>query len=362
MTDAREPAEKSVAVNYEYSPHLPELLAGLNLSVLVSTYQAGKLFVLGTAGGQLVPAFFNFEQAMGVAVRPDRIAVGTRRQVWMLQSTPDLAGRIDPPGRYDGCFLTRSALFTGAIQGHELAWAGDTLWAVNTLFSSLCTLHPDYSFVPQWRPPFVTALAAEDRCHLNGMAFADGRPRYVTALAETDVPAGWRPTKAVSGVVLEVPSGRAVVRGLSMPHSPRLHGGALWVLNSGRGQLLQIDPATGQSRVISESNGYTRGLAFAGPYALIGLSKIRETNVFGGLPIAERRDQLNCGLVVIDLRNGREVAGLVFHSGVSEVFDVQILPGVRCPAISGPLPDADGAQTIWLAPDPAAARPLSGMN
>ena len=67
------------------------------------------------------------------------------------------------------------------IHGHEMAWAGEELWIVNTLFSCLCTLRPEYSFVPRWKPPFISALAAEDRCHLNGLAVADGRPRYVTA-------------------------------------------------------------------------------------------------------------------------------------------------------------------------------------
>jgi uncharacterized protein (TIGR03032 family) len=339
-------------VHYEHTGNLAAVLQQLGVSLLVSTYQAGKVLAVGTHQNAVVFSFHNFEQAMGMAVGPRRLAVGTRRQVWMLQTAPDIAPRVEPAGRHDACYLTRSAQFTGAIHVHEMAWSGDELWVVNTLFSCLCTLSAEHSFVPRWRPPFISGLAAEDRCHLNGLAMDAGRPRYVTAMAEVDTPAGWRPTKAHSGCLIDVDSGAVVLRGLAMPHSPRLHGGRLWVLDSGHGRLSWVDPAVGRAEPVAHLDGYTRGLAMHGPYAFIGLSKIRETAVFGGIPIAERREKLQCGVEVLDVRTGRTVAGLRFHSGVDEIFDVTLLPGVRCPILSGPLPDADGAQTIWLVPPP----------
>src|SRR5687767_12258525 len=170
-------------IRYEHSRNFPVVLEQLGLSLLVSTYQAGKLFVVGARHGELALSFHNFEKAMGVAARPDRIAVGTRNQVWTLRNAPDISPRLEPSGQHDACFLTRGSHFTGDIHGHELAWAGDTLWVVNTLFSCLCTLHENYSFVPRWRPPFISALAPEDRCHLNGLAMEKGEegvltPRY----------------------------------------------------------------------------------------------------------------------------------------------------------------------------------------
>src|SRR5207249_2954973 len=110
---------------------------------------------------------------------------------------------------------------TGNSGVHELAYVGDALWVVNTRFSCLCTLAPDASFVPRWRPPFVTGLSPEDRCHLNGFGVRDGRVRYATALGETDTAGGWRANKARGGVLMDVPSGEPIARGLSMPHSPR---------------------------------------------------------------------------------------------------------------------------------------------
>jgi uncharacterized protein (TIGR03032 family) len=344
------------AVNYEHTAGFVGLLEHLGLSLLVSTYQAGKLLTVGTHHGALALSFHNFEQAMGLAVKPGHLAVGTRRQVWFLRSAPDIAPHVEQGGKHDACYLTRSAHFTGLIHGHEMAWAGDDLWVVNTLFSCLCTLQPEFSFVPRWRPPFVTTLAAEDRCHLNGLALEAGRPRYVTVMAESDAAAGWRPTKATSGCLIDVPSGTTVARGLAMPHSPRLHDGRVWLLDSGHGRLSVVEPAAGRVEPVAQLPGYTRGLAFFGPYAFVGLSRIRETSVFGGIPIAEHRERLRCGVAVVDVRSGATVAGLAFHSGVEEIFDVQLLPGVRCPALSGPLPDLDGCQTIWLAPPQEAPR------
>src|SRR4051812_21933963 len=330
-------------VRHEYTPTFPALLNQLGVSLLVSTYQAGKVVAVGVARGELTLSYHNFERAMGLAVLPDGIAVAARAQVWLLHAAADLAARVEPAGRHDACFLTRSSHFTGEVQAHELAWGRGELWLVNTAFGCLCTLDGRHSFVPRWRPPFLTALAAEDRCHLNGLAMADGEPKYVTALGETDTPQGWRADKARGGCLIDVASGRTVARGFAMPHSPRVHGGRVWVLHSGAGQLVLIDPQSGKAEVVTELPGYTRGLALCDRFAFVGLSKIRETSTFGGMPIAQRRPELKCGVGVVDLGTGRLVAHLEFRTGVEEIFDVQVLPGARCPVLSGPYPTLDGA-------------------
>src|SRR5262249_8550961 len=212
-----------------------------------------------------------------------------------------------------------------------IAWGRDGLWIVNTRFSSLCTLHPDFSFVPRWRPPFITALAAEDRCHLNGLATADGHVKYVTALGETDEREGWRPNKANGGVLIDVPSGQTVARNLSMPHSPRLHAGRLWLLDSGTGHVQVVDPAHGRRDTVGKVPGVPRGLAFYGRSGFAGLSNIDRSSTFGGLPLAERRQELKCGVWVLDAASGRIVEWLEFDKGVEEIFDVQVLPGLRFP-------------------------------
>ena len=324
-----------VAFHYTQTDSFVALLQQLGASLLISTYQANKLLVARAAGGGLSMLVRTFDRPMGLAVDAQRLTIGTRDQIWFLRNAPDIAPRVEPVGQHDACFLPRSCHVTGDIGVHELAWVGEELWVVNTRFSCLCTMHPDYSFVPRWQPPFITALAAEDRCHLNGLAIADGRPQYVTALGETDTAGGWRANKPQGGCLMDVSGGVVISRGLSMPHSPRLHDGRLWLLESGTGQLVLVDAATGRRQTVAELPGFARGLAMRGPYAFIGLSKIRTTSAMDGVPLAERREQLKCGVAAVDLRDGRLVAFLEFQTAVEEIFDVQLLPGLRFPEVIG---------------------------
>ena len=325
----------AVEFRYAQTETFPALLRQLCASLVITTYQANKLLVARAAGAGLSMLVRTFERPMGLAVKDGRLALGCRDQVWEFRNAPDIAPRIEPAGAHDACFVPRSSHVSGDVCVHELAWAGNELWAVNTRFSCLCTFDKAYSFVPRWRPPFITGLSADDRCHLNGLAVADGRPRYVTALGESDKPDGWRANKPSGGCVMEVESGRVVGRGLSMPHSPRWHDGRLWLLESGTGQLVTVDPARGSRRTAAEVPGFARGLAFSGNYAFIGLSKIRRTSALDGVPLAARRDQLKCGVAVVDLAEGRVCAMLEFHSAVEEIFDVQLLPGLRFPEVVG---------------------------
>jgi uncharacterized protein (TIGR03032 family) len=330
-----------VEFHYTQTESFVALLHQLRASLLVSTYQANKLLAVRAAGDGLSTLVRTFDRPMGLAVDGARVALGTRNQIWFFRDAPDIAARVEPAGRHDACFLPRSCHVTGDIGVHELAWTAseergeDELWIVNTRFSCLCTLDPDYSFVPRWRPPFISALAAEDRCHLNGLAVVAGRPKYVTALGETDTADGWRQHKPRGGCLMDVATGDVLVRGLSMPHSPRWHDGRLWLLESGTGRLVLADLASGRAQAVAELPGFARGLALAGPYAFVGLSKIRPTSAMDGVPLAERRHRLKCGVGVVDVPAGRVIALLEFQSAVEEVFDVQLLTGPRFPEVVG---------------------------
>lgn len=324
-----------VAFHYTQTDSFVALLHQLRASLLVTTYQANKLLVARATENGLSTLVRTFDQPMGLAVDGRGLTIGTRTQIWTFRNAPDIAPRVEPAGQHDACFLPRSCHVTGDIRVHELACSGDELWIVNTRFSCLCTLDPDYSFVPRWRPPFITVLAAEDRCHLNGLALVDGQPKYVTALGESDTANGWRTNKPQGGCLMEMGSGQVISRGLSMPHSPRWHDGRLWLLESGTGQLVIVDPASGRRQRVAELPGFARGLALSGPYAFVGLSKIRQTSAMDGVPLAERREQLKCGVAVVDLRSGQVVAFLEFQTAVEEIFDVQLLSGRRFPEVIG---------------------------
>jgi uncharacterized protein (TIGR03032 family) len=352
-----QPEQEFRDIRCSHSESLPGLLTQLRLSILISTYQTGHVVVVAARDGRLVLTFHRFERAMGIAVKPGTIAVCARKDVWFLRDAPDIAAKLEVGGPHDACYLARTSHFTGDIEAHESAWVGREFWIVNTLFSCLAALDPHYSFAPRWRPPFVSALRPEDRCHLNGLAVVDGVPRYVTALAETDSPAGWRAVKHNGGCLIEVATGRVLVRGLALPHSPRCHAKGIFFLHSGQGRLDVADPLTGQVTAVTSLPGVARGLALHGGFAFVGLSKARPT--LEGVPIVANRDELRCGLWAVDLQSGAVAAHLEFGTGVEEIFDVQVLPGTVLPYVSGPWAEQDTGQPLWTVP-PCEGRHTTG--
>ncbi len=345
----RDPDDLGAAqdIRFEYSETLPALLHELKCTLLVSTYKTGNLVCISGRQQKLATSFHSFDRPMGVAVKESGMAVATRNQIWFLRSAPDIAAKVEPRGKCDAAYLTRYSHFTGDIHCHEIAWAGNELWMVNTLFSCLCSPHPSYDFTPRWRPPFICRLAPEDRCHLNGLAIENGKPRYVSAMAETDAPQGWRALKNSSGCLIDVASGATITRGLTMPHSPRVSDGKLYFLNSGFGRLEIVEPANGRRETVCELPGYARGLAIHGSTAFVGLSKIRPASAWAGVPISAKPERLKCGVWAVDLKRGSVVGRFEFVSLVEELFDVQVMAGTTSPLVSGPMAAKDSGQKLW---------------
>ena len=344
----------------QHTTTFPELLKQANASLVVSTYQAGKLILLRASGDSLNTHFINLAKPMGVAFDKNRLSVGSGAQVIDYFNMPNVGPKVEPVNTHDAAFLPRRTHVTGDIDIHEMGFDGDgELWLVNTKMSCLCTLDINHSIVPRWRPPFITGYDLTDRCHLNGLAMRDGKPKYVSALGTSDQAAGWRENKAFGGIIMDVDSNEMIIQGLSMPHSPRWYRGKLWVLESGAGQLITVNEKTGEKTVIAEVPGFCRGIDFIERYALIGLSEVRETAVFAGLPLTEREQDRKCGIWIVDIESGETVGYLVFSGGVQEIFSVQLMPW-KYPALldhSDPLLHSsysvpDEALQDFTAPDP----------
>lgn len=338
----------------------PALLDHFGCSLLVTTYQAGKLVALRSDGGLLNTHFRNFLKPMGLAVDGPRLAIGARAEVWEFHANPAVAPKMEPIGRCDVCFMPRQGHCTGDMQIHEMAWVGEELIFVNTLFSCLAVRSPQYSFIPIWRPPFITALAPEDRCHLNGLGVRDGQVRYVTALGETDEPNGWRANKKDGGILMEVPSGTILARGLSMPHSPRWYAGKLWLLESGTGTIGFLDPVAATYQVVAELPGFTRGVDFIGPIAFIGLSQVRESAVFSGIPLTDRLEERICGVWAVNIHTGETIGWVKFEEAVQEIFAVSVLPGSRYPDLVNH--DIELLAGSFVLPDDALAQVPEGYR
>ncbi len=332
-TEATAAAEqKAPELKYTYSGGFRQVLASLGISLAVTTYQAGRLCFISSDGKDIFLSAENYQKAMGLYVHSRGLLLGTRTQVWSFMDVPQLAKRYFPDEPYDTVYLPQLTYATGDISVHDVVLLDGQVVAVNTAFSCLSLMSPEYSFVPLWKPKFISKLAPEDRCHLNGLALEGGKPRYIAALGETDSPGGWREHKATGGVIIDMYTNEILCRGLAMPHAPRVYEGDLWVLSSGAGEM-GIVTSHGWEPLISLP-GFLRGLAFAGPYAFVGLSKIREKKTFGGLPIEEKIKDLKCGIQIVDVRSGAVVGTLEFTELVEEIYDIQILP-YRRPKLLG---------------------------
>jgi uncharacterized protein (TIGR03032 family) len=319
------------------SPRLPVWLAEQQVSLAFTTYQTGKLFLLGRhPDGRLAAFERTFNRAMGLWADGETLWLSTRYQLWRFNN---FLHRGESYEGYDRLFVPTVGHTTGDIDIHDVA-IDDTgrVVFVATGFNCLATLAERASFTPLWRPPFVSALVAEDRCHLNGLALVDGRPRYVTAVSTCDAGGGWREGRRDGGVVMELPSGRVIASGLSMPHSPRRYRGRLWLHNSGTGHFGSIDSA-GSFAPLTFCSGYLRGLAFIEDFVVVGLSQPRDDRTFGGLALgdelAKRGAAAHCGLLVIDLRSGEIAHWLRVEGLVRELYDVAVLPGVARPMALG---------------------------
>ncbi len=315
------------ALHSQHTTTFPELLRQARASVIISTYQAGKLILLRAAQDNLNTHFVSLQKPMGVAFQNGRLSVGSGPRVIDYFNMSNVGPKVEPVNTHDGAFLARQTHVTGDIDIHEMGFDDDEqLWIVNTKMSCLCTLDIKHSIVPRWRPPFISGYDLTDRCHLNGLGMRDGKPKYVSALGTTDTAAGWRANKAFGGMIMDIDSNEMIIDGLSMPHSPRWYQGKLWVLESGAGHLITVDPQTGEKTVVAEVPGFCRGIDFIERYALIGLSEVRETAVFAGLPLTEREQDRKCGVWIVDITNGETVGFLVFSGGVQEIFSVQVVP------------------------------------
>jgi len=343
------------------------------VSLAFTTYQTGKLFLIGLRpDGKLSIFERTFERCMGLAVA-DRMESGKRKaesgkqngegrnvraqtlwmssvyQLWRFENAFPVGDRA--PEGYDALYVPQLAYTTGDVDAHDVAMVkrrraedgktedGQEPIFVNTLFSCLAAPSETHSFRVVWKPPFISRLAAEDRCHLNGLALREGAPAFVTAVSTTDVHEGWREHRREGGVVVDMANGEIVARGLSMPHSPRWHDGKLHLLNSGAGEFGTVDLASGKFEPICFCPGYARGLAMFGRFAVIGLSTCREHRTFSGLVLDEALVAKNiaprCGLLIIDLRNGDVVHSLTIEGIVRELYDVAVLPGVVMPSALG---------------------------
>ncbi len=369
QTEADPPAEEQTPqspeaeVEYSVSGGLAQRLARHNMSLAITSYQSGLLYFVG----RNVQGGINVHQAgmpkpMGLCLDGETgLTMTAGYQILRFENVLQPDQRVNDT--FDCCYVPRRVHVTGALDAHDVGLDSDgRVIFVNTRYNCLATTSPRHSFEEVWRPSFISALIDEDRCHLNGLAMDEGRPKYVTAVSRSNTIDGWRDRRADGGIVIDVDTGDIVCDGLSMPHSPRMHRGELWVLNAGTGDLGVVKLPKGKSkkgefepRVFCP--GFLRGLTFHGNFAFVGLSKPRYKR-FEGLALDQRLIDADsepwCGVQIIDLASGNCADWFRIDGAIGELYDLEIIHGHACPMAVPPYSD-EAATLVTLPPDPVNA-------
>jgi uncharacterized protein (TIGR03032 family) len=317
-----------------YSPQFAEILYNLKISLAISTYQAGKLILLCPKNeDQITQLPRNFQRPMGIALEGDRMAIATSDEVIYFKNSEQLAWHYPKnPGVYDALFVPRATYFTSRLDIHDLEFGHDGLYAVNTSFSCIIKIDEQYSFTPVWKPSFITEIAHEDRCHLNGMAMVEGKPRYATAFNEGNTPKSWSSTLGEQGILIDMQSNEILTRGLEMPHSPRYFDNKLYVLQSRNGAIATIDTNTGAVEEIRRLNCFVRGFEKIGDYLFVAYSRIRKhSSIFGKLDVSDKSN--HAGIAVIHATTGALMAEFKYLNSVEEIYDIKIIKGYTKPNI-----------------------------
>ncbi|MEE3627644.1 TIGR03032 family protein [Nitrospirillum sp. BR 11752] len=348
------------------SPDFANWLAQTAGSLVLSTYQSGRLIFLYVEDGQLQVLDRVVGTAMGLALSSRHLWVGTREQVWKFANT----GVATVDGKLkDAVYMPRKGYFVGPCDTHDVLadvrFGGETheLAFISTAFSCIAALDERYNFRPLWKPDFVPMLVTADFCHLNGFAARDGAIAYATLCGRTVEPGGWRQNRNAGGMVWDLAANEPVATGMGMPHSPRWYRDRLWVLNSAAGQFGYVDGDRGGFVAVVDCPGFARGLTFVGDYAVIGLSQLRANSFGAGMALTDKLQQSQvkqrCGLQIVDLRTGRNAHWLTITGPVTELYDVAFNPGVRHPYSPGFREPALHQQRVHLPLDSRFPHPYS---
>lgn len=324
----------------QYSPAVLSLFSKLKFTLALSTYQANKLIFISTGGdNKLVQLARNFDKVMGFQFDKDQLVIATRSQVHLYANSPRLATTYPKkPNVYDSLFLPRQTFYTGLIDIHDVHIQDSKIHGVNTSFSTIVELDQRHNWVPLWTPPCISALASEDRCHLNGFAFLDTKLKYATALGSGDSLQSWRSTIPDGGVLWDVEENTPIFDDLKMPHSPRIQNGKLYFLESAIGKINVMDLQTREVKEFAQVDAFVRGLAFYGEYLFVGKSKLRKSSaIFEELEMAKK--DIQSGISIFHIPSKKLLGEINYLNTVEEIYDIQILPSFMRPNILNPKDD-----------------------
>ena len=317
-----------------------EILAEARVTLLVTREYEHLILALGTRGGRPHASALEVPHPSGLAVDPRTGTVHvacTRNPNVLLDLRPadgllpraDLATRPDVRG---ALVPVRARFFPGSFYLHDLAFVGGVLHANAVGRNAVVRLGRRGDARLAWWPRAVErgGRPREERNYLQLNSIAAGRDlssSYFTA--STDRPGARRPghrnfSVDGRGVLLSGLTRESVAGGLTRPHSARLHRGAVWVDNSGYGELRRW--AGGAWDVVARLPGWTRGLCFAGGVAFVGTSRVLSRFASYAPGLSERA--CVCGVHAVSVDTGAILASLTWPAG-DQIFAIEAVAASR---------------------------------
>jgi len=348
-------------LNFEFDRYFLNWLKQNKVGLVVCSYKSNAIFSMGTApntstGQDMLSLWItNSMRPMGACYDVSRknLWVGNSLQLWQYHNQGRKETDRETMPDFDSHFMPRTMRTINDIDIHDVCVDNNgNPFFVSALFCCVCKPSDKGSFEVVWSPPWLSKVAAEDRCHLNGLAMREGVPRYVSSVSRADVRGGWREHKTEGGIIWDIVEDKLICKNLSMPHSPRYHNGKLWLLESGTGYFGYVDfTKTVMDEKTKEEYhpfvqktflpGYMRGISFVGEkYAIIGGSQDRHEQTFQGLELSKTLEskgvkEAKCGLFIIDMETFDAVHQFEFKGDeVKEIYDVTVIPNTSRPIIS----------------------------
>ncbi|MEA3354462.1 MAG: TIGR03032 family protein [Campylobacterota bacterium] len=367
METSEEQKESEFDFSSISTDNFPKILKALNISLAVTSYQSARLILIRSDGNTIDTNLKTFPRPMGIYADKDRITLGTFNQVLEFKRSDDIlenikSGSLDSTGNFskkvlekdkeemeklreqrdkeieeikqaDSLYLHRASLTTGMINIHDIAWGDEGLWVVNSTFSCLSTLSPNNSFIARWKPEFISELVPEDRCHLNGMAMLEGRPKYVTTFNMEDSKDSWSQGRIDYGTLIDIDTNEILIEGMIMPHSPKVYKDDVYVCESGLGVVWRYNPKTKEKTEVVKLQGFTRGLYFYGGIMFVGLSQVRASEIKNPTPLSIEYDETYAGVWMINLETNEEIGHIKFDGDVDQIYDIAVIPGSTMPEL-----------------------------
>jgi uncharacterized protein (TIGR03032 family) len=366
-----EKSEESTEPEFDFSStatdNFAKILKALNISLAVTSYQSARLILVRSDGETIDTNLKAFPRPMGIYADENHITLGTFNQVLEFKRADDILesiknGSLDNTGNFskkvlekdkekmqelkeqrdeeiaevrkaDSLYLHRASLTTGMINIHDIAWGDEGLWVVNSTFSCLSTLSPDNSFIARWKPKFISELVPEDRCHLNGMAMLNGKPKYVTTFNMEDSRDSWSEGRIDYGTLIDIDTDEILIEGMIMPHSPKVYKGEIYVCESGIGVVWRYNPKTKEKTEVIKLQGFTRGLYFYGGVMFVGTSQVRASEIKNPSPITTMYDETYAGVWMINLETNEEIGHIKFEGDVDQIYDITVIPDSTMPEL-----------------------------